>query len=113
MAWISPNVAGPAMRVLTSPWGGVARATPKTTAPTAQTTRVPAANGFNVFRLMIDPPTVCVRTKASSLGAQTERRGEAGPVRSLFDVQASPAALPLETWVIWSGRAAPATPTPP
>src|SRR5262249_34664106 len=47
----------------------------------------------NVLRLMICPPKVCVRMETTSLGAQTERRGHAGPVRSWLGGQASPANL--------------------
>src|SRR4051812_49208868 len=90
MAWISSNVAGPAMRVLITPCGGVARATPRIRAPTAQTTRVPPTIRLNVFRVMIGPPTVCVGTGSSSLGAQTERRGDAGPVSPRLGGRALP-----------------------
>src|SRR4051794_2314246 len=102
MAWISPNVAGPAMRVLMTPWGGVARAILKIMAPAAQTTRAPANIRFNVLRLMIEPPTVRVRMKTSSLGAQTERQGDAEPVRGLLEGKAAPAALHFESSVTGS-----------
>jgi hypothetical protein len=85
------------MMLLSTPEGGVARATLKIRALMAQTTRTPATIRFNVFRLMIEPPTVCVRMKTSFLGAQTERRGDAGPVRNWLDGQASPADSRLAT----------------
>jgi hypothetical protein len=60
--------------LLSTPKGGVARAALQVIAPAAQTTRAPATVRFNVLRLMICPPTVCVRMETKSLGAQTERR---------------------------------------
>src|SRR6516165_8915251 len=77
------------MMLLSTPKGGVARAALQVIAPAAQTTRAPATIRFNVLRLMICPPTVCVRVKMLPPGAQTERRGDAGPVRSWLGSKAS------------------------
>src|SRR6516164_8534956 len=70
------------MMLLSTLEGGVARAALQVIAPAAQTTRAPAIIRFNVLRLMICPPTVCVGVKMPPPGAQTERRSDAGSVRS-------------------------------
>src|ERR1700739_1219204 len=72
------------MMLLSTLKGGVARAALQVIAPAARTTRAPATIRFNVLRLMICPPTVCVRGEMLPPGAQTERRGDAGPVWSLL-----------------------------
>src|SRR5215472_6351167 len=79
------------MMLLSTLKGGVARAALQVIAPAAQTTRAPATIRFNALRLMICPPTVCVGVKMPPPGAQTERRGDTGPVRGWLGGQASPA----------------------
>src|SRR5882672_8927129 len=53
MAWISPNVTGPAMVVLVTPTGGVAQATFKATPPKAPATNTPANISFHLILLMV------------------------------------------------------------
>src|SRR5439155_13135441 len=53
MAWISPNVTGPAMGVLVTPVGGVAQATFKATPPKAPATKTPANISFHLILLMV------------------------------------------------------------
>src|SRR5262245_50882477 len=47
------------------------------------------------FHHMIDSPSVCGMMAATSSGAQTERRGGAGPARGLFGGKAAPAVYLL------------------
>src|SRR5260370_6320591 len=53
MAWISPNVTGPAMGMLVTPWGGVAQATVKAIPPKAQATKTAANISFNFILLTV------------------------------------------------------------
>src|SRR5262245_44017719 len=86
------------MMLLSTRKGGVARAALRAIAPTVKTTRAPASICVHFLMLMVEPPTVCVTMKTTSLGAQTERRDDAGPVRSLLRGKASPAvSLPRGT----------------
>src|ERR1041384_1533490 len=92
MALMSSNVTGPARIVVVRPWLGVAQAIPMAMPPNAHAAQTPANTNFdNNFRMVV---SFGLRSKDDiAPRAQTERRGDAGPVKGLLGGKASPAAL--------------------
>jgi hypothetical protein len=96
---MSSNATGPERTVVVAPEPGVAHANLKAIPPKAQATMAPAsttlqglvcgaplANSPSVFFVNMDSLLwSALQWRDIAVGAQTKRRGDAGPVRNLLD----------------------------
>src|SRR5262245_9669139 len=99
------SVTGPTRLVDVKPWLGVAQTSPKRNPPATQATRIPANSSFNGILCLAPLATVSsvLNVNMASLprsalelrdiasGAQTERRGGAGPAGACLAVRTPPA----------------------
>src|SRR6516164_6557266 len=92
--WVWSSTTGPERMVVVIPWPGVAQAIPIAIPPKAQATKAPATVSFNVFLVIVIPPSGLVGARRES-GPRSATALRSPEALQVVAVRTSDGARPL------------------